>query len=261
MWRVVLLSWFLLCVPAAQAATFTVVIDPGHGGVHEGATGPNGEKEKDVSLAVARVLRELLERDGARVVLTREQDVDVPLPDRTALANREGADLLVSIHCNSMPTVKARRLTHGAETYFLSPDASDAEAGALAARENADAGENVALGAMDPIQLILMDLARTQAHADAAHLADLVQAKLVGETGAKDRGVRQAPFLVLSGAQMPAVLVELGFISHPTEGRRLGEAAYQRKAAEGILEGIRAFRDTVWVRRAGPEALEVSATR
>lgn len=242
----------LLSVRVAVAAPFTVAIDPGHGGEKEGARSPAGVLEKDVVLAVAQQLAVLLEADGAKVLLTRNADVDVPLDERTRLANAARADVLVSIHCNSMPTDRARRSTHGVETYLLSADATDAEAREIAERENADVSLAEGPAAFDPISLILSDLSRSLAHADSSQLAVAVQSALVEGTGAKTRGVRQAPFIVLLGAEMPAVLVEIGFISHPEEGARLAEAGHQRKVAKALLEGLRVFRDTVYARRSAP---------
>lgn len=251
----VALTALLLAAPSAGARPFTVVIDPGHGGVHEGAISPDGLKEKDVVLSVAQRLRALLAKEPElRVVLTRERDMDLPLRDRAALANYERADLFVSIHCNSMPTKKARQIAHGIETFFLSPDATDAEAIALAARENAEGGEPAPVAAVDPIGLILNDLARTQAHEDSSLLAGHLHRSLVEAARAKDRGVKQAPFIVLTGVEMPAVLVEIGFISHPEEGRRLAEDAYQQAVAVALRDGIRAFRERVYALRKAPAA-------
>lgn len=242
----------LLVLPSLALATpFTVALDPGHGGSHDGALAPDGTKEKDVALAVAREVQELLAQDPeVRVLLTRDDDVDVALHDRTTRANEAKADLFVSIHCNSMPTAKTRKNTHGVETFFLSADASDAEARALAERENADVAHADAGGALDPVSLILQDLSRSQAHADASLLAGHVHRSLVKGIAAKDRGVRQAPFIVLLGAEMPAVLVEIGFISHPDEGNRLTRPAHRRKVAQAIVAGVREFRTKVHERRA-----------
>lgn len=241
----------LLLLPVGVLAEpFIVVLDPGHGGQHDGAVSPYGVKEKDVALNVTRALRSRLEKDGdIRVILTREDDVDVELADRTARANEVGADLLVSIHCNSMPTQEARKRALGIETYFLSADASDAEAHALAARENADGETAVEEMPLDPISLILQDLSHSQAHADAGLLARHLHQSMVAGLDAKDRGVKQAPFVVLLGAKMPAVLVEIGFISHPVEGKKLGRREHQHVVADALHKGIREFRTRVYARR------------
>lgn len=253
--RPLLLTLALVVASPARAAPFTVCLDPGHGGPHDGALNPKKVKEKDVSLAVGQLLKTLLEARGdLRVVMTRDHDADVGLHDRTAVANGARADLLVSIHCNSMPTQDARKSSTGIETYFLSADATDADAHALADRENADAGEAGHHGGADPISLILEDLSRSQAHQDSALLADDIHRTLVKALKTKDRGVRQAPFIVLLGAEMPAVLVEIGFISHPAEGLKLAKADYQRQVAESLRDAILAYRRDVWAHRTAPAA-------
>jgi N-acetylmuramoyl-L-alanine amidase len=169
--------------------------------------------------------------------------VSMPLAERAALANSLQADLFVSVHLNSMPTPAARRVSQGIETYFLSADASDASASAVAARENADrlAGEPEP-SADDPVAGILQDLENTESLAASSRLAYVVHQKLVAQSGAQDRGVKQAPFYVLAGARMPAVLVELGFLSHRAESKKLCDPAYQERLAEAIADGIAAWR-------------------
>lgn len=242
-----------LCLWAPAARAFTVAIDPGHGGIKDGARSPFGTREKNVALALAKELKKQLEEEpGVKTVLTRDSDIHVELPDRTKMANDTHADLLISIHCNSMETSAGRSETMGVETYFLSPDATDPRAQALAAMENADITPKEETAA-DPISAILQDLSRMEAHADSKRLAEQVHQTLVKSTGTKDRGVRQAPFLVLLGAEMPAILVEVGFISHPTEGRKLSKPAYQEKVAGALKAAILSFRDNVYAKRAAPE--------
>lgn len=220
-----------------------VVIDPGHGGEQEGAVSPRGDREKDLALQISRRLAARLRQAGARVVLTRTADVSVPLAARAAVANAIRADLFVSVHLNSMPTAAARRLSQGIETYFLSADASDAAATAVAARENADrlAGEPE-LDPDDPVAAILNDLEHAEALRSSSRLAHAVHARLVAADAAEDRGVKQAPFYVLAGARMPAVLVEVGFISHGEESDRLRSRAHQDRIAAAIADGVAAFR-------------------
>jgi len=251
--RVVVALSVSVWVQVAVASPFTVVIDPGHGGAHDGARSPRGVREKAVTLAVSKKLAELAAAEGWRVSLTRTGDEDPPLDVRAGVANREKADLFLSIHCNSMPTAAARRISRGVETYSLSANATDAAAHALAARENADVGVAAGPVGLDPVSLILDDLARTQAHGDSSRLARIVQREFVRTARVKDRGVRQAPFLVLAGAEMPAVLVEIGFISHPVEGRDLAKPQYQDLVATALRDGIRAFRDQIHSRRTAPE--------
>jgi N-acetylmuramoyl-L-alanine amidase len=249
--------WAALAVASLPlpSSALTIAIDPGHGGSKEGALSPSGVKEKDVSLAVAKRLRKLLEADkDLHVVMTRDGDDHVELRDRTAVANKAKADLLISIHCNSMPTTSSRKTTSGIETYFLSADASDAEANALAARENADVSDPVAADPTDPVNMILQDLSRMVAHADAKRLAEEVHLSLVKSLGSKSRGVRQAPFIVLLGADMPAILVEIGFISHPVEGKRLADPAYQQRIAVALGDAVSAFRVNVIAKHAAPRS-------
>jgi N-acetylmuramoyl-L-alanine amidase len=228
---------------AAREPAFTVVLDPGHGGEQEGAVSPAGVKEKDLALDIARRIAARLKRSGAKVILTRSGDIGVPLANRAAIATAIRADLFVSVHLNSMPTAEQRRASRGVETYFLSADASDTHASAVAARENADrlAGEPEPDPA-DPVAAILDDLADAASLQGSSRLAYAVHERLVERLGAEDRGVKQAPFYVLAGARMPAVLLEVGFISHEEDARRLGTRDYQERIAEAVAEGIAAFR-------------------
>lgn len=239
-------------VPATAAAPYAprptqrvVVLDPGHGGIETGAIGTDGLQEKDVTLDLARRLKDALERQGLTVVLTRDEDRLVGLDERTAVANHNRAELFVSIHLNASRGKKA----FGAETYFLSPDATDDEARTLAALENrayreADAPP-AATGAESPdasLELILWDLAQNRFLAESSRLAETVQKEMNDLVGTRDRGVRQAPFRVLMGATMPAILVEVGFVSNPEEEARLRDDAYKGKVVEALARAIGAFR-------------------
>ena len=216
-----------------------IVIDPGHGGVETGAVGPGGLQEKDVTLDLARRLKELLQRQGATVVLTRDDDRVLPLDDRTAIANQNRAELFLSLHLNA----SKRKSAVGAETYFLSPSATDADAKSLAAAENASRSTSEAAPAPSAgLDLILWDLAQNSHLTESSKLAEAVQRGLNGLTGVKDRGVRQAPFRVLMGATMPAILVESGFISNPDEESRLKDDAYKDKLAHAIAQAVSEFR-------------------
>lgn len=219
-----------------------IVVDPGHGGEQAGAKSPSGVKEKDIALQVAQRLRAKLEAElGAQVFLTREKDATVELGERVRFANGWKPDLFISIHANSMPTRKMRRRAEGVETYFLAADASGTSARAVADRENADAPVVESAKGDSTLAFILNDLMRMEAHADSSRLAHAVHPRLVRLTGAVDRGVHQAPFYVLNGVEAPAILIEVGYISHPEEGVRLGRAAYQEKLAEAITQGVRTF--------------------
>jgi N-acetylmuramoyl-L-alanine amidase len=232
----------LAASPARPPPAFVVVLDPGHGGEKDGAISVDGKREKDIALAIARALKKKLEKQGARVVLTRGGDDAVELARRAAIANAEKADLFVSIHLNSAPGGPGSK-ARGIETYFLSADATDASATAVAARENADrlAGEPE-LDPADVVGGILSDLEDQANLADSSRLAHAIHGAVVRGTRAADRGVKQAPFYVLAGARMAAVLVELGFVSHPVEGKELGRASRQDAMAGAIAAGIAAYR-------------------
>jgi len=257
-----LTATLLLTLPAfAAQGPLVVVLDAGHGGSfpHDGAHGPHGVLEKAVALAVAQKTKELLEADGATVVLTRDADLDVPLSDRVRIANEVSADLFLSIHCNSMETRADRLITRGVETYFLSPDPTDAEAKMLAQLENGGPDALPAPKVTDAVSGILADLALGQARNDSAALAEIVQRQVVRGTHAPSRGVRQAPFLVLSGTKMPSALVEIGFISHPQESRTLSRPAYQEKVAAALASAVREFADKVLSRRLVAQSARPSA--
>jgi N-acetylmuramoyl-L-alanine amidase len=223
-----------------------IVIDPGHGGDEKGATGPGGLQEKDVTLDVAQRLRARLERGGGvRVVQTREDDRTLALADRTAFANESHAELFVSIHANASRKQDAK----GAETYFLSYQATDAEAQAVAAMENAPASGGAAPPRQD-LRLVLWDLAQAEHLRESSALAESIQAELNSLLGLRDRGVRQAPFRVLMGATMPAVLIEIGFITNPEEEDKLKSPAYRESLALAIAQSVQRFREDV-AREAG----------
>ncbi len=238
---------------SSDERALVVVVDPGHGGAHphEGARGRGGLVEKTIALDVAKKVKLVLEAAGATVLLTREDDVDLPFSARATLANEADADLFLSIHCNSMATSEDRKTTQGVETYFLSPDPTDAEAKLLAEMENGGPASLPSPKGADPVTGLLADLQLGQARNDSAALAELVQHAMVKTLRATGRGVRQAPFLVLSALKMPAALVEIGFISHPAEGRRLGKDSYQQQIAAALGFAVRQFADKVLSRRLG----------
>jgi N-acetylmuramoyl-L-alanine amidase len=233
----------------------TIVLDPGHGGEETGAIGPSGVAEKDLTLLLARALRSRLRsRLPVRVVLTRNEDIDLPLASRTAIANQNKADLFLSIHLNSAAGGYAR--AGGAETYFLSLQASDERAAQAAETENRVEGnpgrtvagldaDGTAPDDGDPLydlQLILWDLAQSHHLAESQRLARLIQEELNSTLALRDRGVKQAPFRVLMGAAMPAVLVELGFLSNPQEERRLQDPAYRAQLVDALVRAISRYR-------------------
>jgi len=212
-----------------------IVIDPGHGGDDVGAQSSNGLTEKDLTLAVARRLARVLESRGHAVRLTRDGDQSRALIDRTALANRLEAPVFVSLHANASTFSSVS----GAETYFMSLDrATDEAAAATADLENrpATASED-----RSPLDLILWDLAQAEVLNESADLALAVQGRLNARLGLRDRGVKQAPFVVLTGATMPAILVEVGFLSNPNEEEKLSRPDHQQELAEAIADGVLDF--------------------
>jgi N-acetylmuramoyl-L-alanine amidase len=223
--------------PAADVIR-TIVIDPGHGGEEVGARGPGGTLEKNVALAIARRLRnEVVGALGVQVFLTRNQDVEMDLDQRTAIANNYKADLFVSIHANA---VRARG-AKGSEVYFLSYQASDEESRRMAQMEGAALPmDSVAPGS--DLALILWDMAQAEHLEESSALATRLQEELAAVTGSESRGVKQAPFRVLVGATMPAVLVEVAFISNPEEEKLLNSSAYQAKIARALMRGIARYR-------------------
>ena len=219
----------------------TVVIDAGHGGEDEGARGPHGLLEKDVVLDVARNLAARLSRAGLRVVMTRSQDVFVPLEERTYIANDARGDLFLSIHANAARDDAAR----GSETYFMSLEASDEHARGVAARENEAFGaKKGGAGADgDPLVAILGDLIQNEHLTESSDFARRAELRLAALDSGPSRGVKQAPFVVLAGVQMPAALVEIGFITHPGEEQELRTAkrreAIAKVLADAVLEHAR----------------------
>ena len=216
----------------------TIVIDPGHGGADEGAQGPEGTLEKDVTLSVAQRLRTLLERRlGVRVILTRTGDTLVALDRRAAIANNDRADLLISLHANSAQ----RDVATGAEVYYLGIDEYGAEARELANRDGRYLP--VSGGGRREIDVIPWELAQARHLTPSANLAEFVGDELRPRVPMSPRPVQQAPFRVLVGANMPAILVEMGFISNPEQERQLARPGFQTRVAEAIVAGVVRFRD------------------
>lgn len=208
-----------------------IVIDPGHGGHDPGAM-TEGVSEAELVLDVALRLEELLrQQSNADVVLTRRTDAYVPLEERTALANREGADLFLSIHANASRSSKTR----GIETYFLN-FATSADAEAVAARENVMSAKT-----MNNLPDIVKAITLNNKRDESKDFATLVQRSLVRElrtSGMKDLGVKQAPFVVLIGAEMPSILAEIAFITNRQDQQQLKKPAYRQRIAEALLSGV-----------------------
>lgn len=214
-----------------------IVVDAGHGGHDPGASGAGGTREKDVVLQIAlKLAQKLRDELGLDVVLTRSTDVFLELQERTAIANKVGADLFVSIHANA----SLNRTSAGIETYYLNL-AKTEKAAQLAAKENGTSLEKVSL-----LQAVLFDLMANYKLNDSAHLADDVQKAVYRRVsghypGVKNLGVKQGPFYVLVGATMPSILVETAFVSNEREEERLKDPNYQETTAEGIMEGVKAY--------------------
>jgi N-acetylmuramoyl-L-alanine amidase len=229
-----------------------IVIDPGHGGRDPGAQGP-GYTEAALSLDIALRLEKLLAKEqGVEVVLTRRTDEYVGLQERTAIANREGADLFLSIHANASRNRSAR----GVESYLLN-FASTPEAAAVAARENASSTLT-----MSHLNDLVKQIALNSKLDESRDLARQVQTAMVRRLRAssqqtRDLGVKQAPFVVLVGASMPSVLVEVSFLTHKQEGRLLGTGAYRQRIAEALLDGVRRYLRTL--KRAVTDAADGAA--
>ena len=208
----------------------TIVIDPGHGGKDPGAVS-QARQEKQIVLNLSKVLRDILVKKGYNVRLTRETDVFLPLRKRTQFATSQKADLFISIHTNASISNKAV----GIETYYLAL-ASDESARITAMRENAGAEYN-----MKELDALVGRILKESKSTESRRLAELIQAQLTSGKQVRNRGVKHAPFVVLIGTKVPAVLVEVGFISNPTEGKKLTTKAYQRQLATAIAKGIEQY--------------------
>ncbi len=219
----------------------TVVIDPGHGGENEGAIGPSGMLEKNITLQVARRLKRIIEENipNVKVVLTRDRDIDLSLKARTETTNNNKADLFISIHCNG----SVKRNARGAEVYILSNDASDEAARVLAAMENQGAPASIGTqkGSRSSLTPILWELTQNEYMRESARLADQMQSELNQLLNTPERGVKQAPFSILTGAIMPAVLVEIAFITNPEEEQKLKDSGYQDSIARALYRSILRF--------------------
>ena len=214
-----------------------IVLDPGHGGKDPGAMA-FGLKEKDIVLAVAKQLAPVLAKElGCEVILTRQDDTFLSLEERTAIANTQNADLFISLHINAHSSAKVR----GLETYYLNLT-TNAEAMRVAARENATSTHQ-----MSDLQDILSDIMKNSKINESSRLAQMVHNSVIGRSGKKgnwdikDLGVKQAPFYVLIGAQMPAILIELAFISNEQDGKNLSNPSFVKMLAQEITHGVRAY--------------------
>jgi N-acetylmuramoyl-L-alanine amidase len=214
-----------------------IVIDPGHGGKDPGGIGFYGIKEKNVVLKIGLYLRDILKKRGYKVYMTRDKDYFVTLPNRTKFANRYHANLFISLHCN---IIRGKNKVHGPTTYFLSPARTE-RASRVAKYENSAIGnlhttnQQIVLNFLNKDRIIqsdkmAMDIQRNIIYNLRKHYKDIY-----------DRGVRPAPFWVLVGTQMPAILIETGFLTNKKEASRLNNSLYQKRLATGIANGINSY--------------------
>jgi N-acetylmuramoyl-L-alanine amidase len=220
----------------------TIAIDAGHGGHDPGAIGRKGLREKEVTLDIARRLAALVRNKlDRKVVMTRNNDVFIPLDERPFIAKSRGADLFISIHVNA----NRKRMARGIETYFQSIAASDSDAMMTAARENAMTTKKMS-ELRTEIQRILADLTQADKTKESSDFAEVVQMSLVDSVRPHHKhvvnlGVKQAFFYVLTNTQMPSILAEVGFISNPDEEKLLRKSEYRQAIAEALFEGIRKY--------------------
>ncbi len=217
-----------------------VIIDPGHGGHDPGTMSKKGLREKDLVLDISTRVAALLEDEGFEVLMTRTQDVFIPLEERTAIANSKGADLFVSIHVNASRSSKPR----GIETYYLNlattPDAAE-----VAARENASTTRRLS-ELNDLLQKVMNNSKIDESKELARHVQGTMATNLFESTkDSRNRGIKAAPFYVLLGARVPSVLVEVAYLSNRKDEELLKSAAYRKKIAESIAKGVRSYHGTL----------------
>ena len=216
-----------------------IVIDPGHGGSDSGAVG-NGLKEKSVVLATSKKLGALLQKRGYKVLYTRSTDVFINLRSRTAFAAKKNADMFISIHANAAPNTSSALKMSGVETFFLSPARSERSKNAAALENRGDLEDMNTFS-----KQTFLNFLNREKIISSNKLAIDIQSYMLSSVkksfSSRDGGVREAPFWVLVGATMPAVLVEMGYITHPQEGKNLGKSAYQDRIAQGIANGVDAY--------------------
>ncbi|HEX38062.1 MAG TPA: N-acetylmuramoyl-L-alanine amidase [Candidatus Cloacimonetes bacterium] len=220
----------------------TIVLDPGHGGKDSGAVGRHfGTYEKDIVLKITKKVKALLEQNlDVKVLLTRSDDRFVSLGDRTEFANEQHADIFVSIHCNAAYNTKA----NGSEVYYLST-AQTHEARAVEAMENEviKFEDPESIKRYKDLDFILYDMRQTEYLNESSELSDMCQKELTRNLGTKDNGVRQANFYVLRGAFMPAILVEVAYLSNKNEEKKLRTDDFQNRAAKAIYVSLKQFKE------------------
>ncbi len=218
-----------------RAAIETICIDPGHGGTDMGAVGSSKVAEKEITLKVGKKLKQLImSRMGLHVVMTRDTDTEVSLNSRVSIANNHKAQIFVSIHVNS----SYRKSARGSETFYVSLKATDQEAFQLSQKENKSFEGLDDVGEDDELKMILWDMAQNEYIKESSKLAEFIQDELNVLLSTRNRGVKQAPFRVLMRAAMPAVLVEVAFLSNPHEQNKLQDDSFLDNVARAIYTGI-----------------------
>ncbi len=225
---------------SSKSKNKVIVLDAGHGGDDVGAVGQNSRYEKVINLNVTKYLGAILKQRGYTVYLTRNDDHFIPVKERTVLANDKNADLFMSIHTNAVPAEKANEID-GIETFFLSPARSERAKG-VAALENKSDIREMSESSKDVFLESLNRPRITASHKFAIDVqAGILQAARTKYKDVNDSGVKEGPFWVLVGAQMPSILVEVGYVTHPTEGKRLYDKDYQQALANGIANGVDSY--------------------
>ena len=216
-----------------------IVLDAGHGGHDPGAVGPHGTKEKDVNLAIVLQLEKVFRKDkDYKVILTRDDDTFIPLVERANIANKNKADLFISIHCNA----NLNRNASGFEVYFLSEHASDNEAISTETLENSVVAlEDKSDEKKTVLQNMLWSMVVNEYINESSELSSFIAAEASGRLKVPNRGLKQANFYVLRGTQMPSVLVETSYISNYTEESKLNTSSFQKSAADSIYEGVKKY--------------------
>jgi len=232
--------------PLPQERFDIIVLDAGHGGEDHGARGARGLVEKELVLDVGKRVAAALRKHDLRVVMTRDDDRFVPLEERFAIANDARGDLFVSIHANATDNTKVR----GVETFFLAIDASDEEAHRVASRENEAFATAAGLPDLnDPLSAILGDLIVSDYMNESNEFARLAQRSLASEDQQHSRGVKQAPFVVLQGVQMPSSLVEIGFVTNAEDEKRLRTSRGRDLIAKALIAAVLEFGEHYDARR------------
>ena len=222
-----------------SATAKVIVLDAGHGGHDPGAVGPHGTKEKDINLAIVLQLEKLFRKDkNYKVILTRDDDTFIPLVERANIANKNKADLFISVHCNA----NLNRNASGFEVYFLSEHASDNEAISTETLENSVVAlEDKSDEKKTVLQNMLWSMVVNEYINESSELSSFVAAEASGRLKVPNRGLKQANFYVLRGTQMPSILIETAYISNYTEESKLNMGGFQKSAADSIYEGVKKY--------------------